>query len=147
MEGLTSFRGTEGGASPTLRTSREACPHSHRAARQQRWRSLAPERSRCELFADRCRCSLTLIAATVIGSGSGNGERSGLESPPPDYTLIKASDYAQLSLQYSRGCPFSCEFCEITVLLGHRVRVKSTQQILLELENIYHTGFRGNVFL
>jgi radical SAM superfamily enzyme YgiQ (UPF0313 family) len=67
-------------------------------------------------------------------------------SPPPDYSLIKASDYAQLSIQYSRGCPFSCEFCEITVLLGHKVRVKTTEQILDELDNIYHTGFRGNVF-
>ncbi len=68
------------------------------------------------------------------------------ETPPPDYSLIKASRYAQLSIQYSRGCPFSCEFCEVTALLGHRVRVKSTLQILNELEGIYHTGFRGNVF-
>jgi radical SAM superfamily enzyme YgiQ (UPF0313 family) len=67
-------------------------------------------------------------------------------SPQPDYSLIKASDYAQLSIQYSRGCPYSCEFCEITALLGHKVRVKSTPQILNELETIYRTGFRGNVF-
>ncbi len=68
------------------------------------------------------------------------------QSPPPDYSLIRASDYAQLSIQYSRGCPHNCEFCEITALLGHRVRVKSTDQILQELTRIYHTGFRGNVF-
>lgn len=68
------------------------------------------------------------------------------ETPPPDYSLIKASDYAQLSIQYSRGCPYNCEFCEITALLGHRVRVKTTGQVLVELENIYLTGFRGNVF-
>jgi len=67
-------------------------------------------------------------------------------SPPPDYSLIKASNYAQLSIQYSRGCPFHCEFCEITALLGRRVRVKTTRQILIELENIFNTGFRGNVF-
>jgi radical SAM superfamily enzyme YgiQ (UPF0313 family) len=67
-------------------------------------------------------------------------------SPPPDYSLIRASHYAQLSIQYSRGCPHSCEFCEITALLGHKVRVKSSDQILVELSNIYHTGFRGNVF-
>jgi radical SAM superfamily enzyme YgiQ (UPF0313 family) len=67
-------------------------------------------------------------------------------SPPPDYSLIKASDYAQLSIQYSRGCPFDCEFCQITALLGRKVRVKTSLQILGELENIYQTGFRGNVF-
>ncbi|MFO7669608.1 MAG: DUF4070 domain-containing protein [Bacteroidales bacterium] len=69
-----------------------------------------------------------------------------LTSPVPDYHLIKASNYAQLSIQYSRGCPHHCEFCEITALLGHRVRTKSTIQILNELENILKTGYRGNIF-
>ena len=69
-----------------------------------------------------------------------------INSPEPDYSLIKVSDYAQLSIQYSRGCPYSCEFCEITALLGHRVRIKTTGQILNELETIFNTGFRGNVF-
>ena len=67
-------------------------------------------------------------------------------SPIPDYSLIHASRYAQLSIQYSRGCPYNCEFCEITALLGHRFRTKSTVQIIRELNNIYQTGFRGNVF-
>ncbi len=68
------------------------------------------------------------------------------DSPAPDYSLINVSDYAQLNLQYSRGCPHDCEFCEITALLGHRVRVKTTDQILAELETIFNTGFRGSVF-
>ena len=67
-------------------------------------------------------------------------------SPCPDFSLIRTSDYAQLSLQYSRGCPFNCEFCEITALLGHKVRLKSTRQIIEELDVIYRTGFRGNLF-
>ncbi len=67
-------------------------------------------------------------------------------TPAPDYSLIKASNYAQLSLQYSRGCPHHCEFCEITALLGHKVRTKSSKQILNELENIFRTGFRGKLF-
>ncbi len=67
-------------------------------------------------------------------------------TPAPDYSLIKASDYAQLSIQYSRGCPHHCEFCEITALLGHKVRTKSTLQVLNELDNIMLTGFRGNLF-
>jgi len=67
-------------------------------------------------------------------------------SPCPDFSLIKSSDYAQLSLQYSRGCPFNCEFCEITALLGRKVRLKSTRQIIKELDTIYNTGFTGNLF-
>ncbi|MDX2431525.1 MAG: DUF4070 domain-containing protein [Bacteroides sp.] len=67
-------------------------------------------------------------------------------TPVPDYSLIKASNYAQLSLQYSRGCPHHCDFCEITALLGHKVRTKSSIQIIKELENIFITGFRGNLF-
>jgi radical SAM superfamily enzyme YgiQ (UPF0313 family) len=67
-------------------------------------------------------------------------------SPIPDYSLIDVTKYAQLNIQYSRGCPYNCEFCEITALLGHRFRIKSTERILEELENIYETGFRGNVF-
>jgi len=68
-------------------------------------------------------------------------------SPTPDYSLIDISDYAQLNLQYSRGCPFDCEFCEITSLLGRKVRTKSSDQILGELDTIYRTGYRGNLFL
>ncbi len=67
-------------------------------------------------------------------------------SPAPDYSLIRASSYAQLSIQYSRGCPFNCEFCEITSLLGRRFRTKTTRQVIQELENILMTGFRGSVF-
>jgi radical SAM superfamily enzyme YgiQ (UPF0313 family) len=67
-------------------------------------------------------------------------------SPCPDYSLIRTSYYAQLSLQYSRGCPYDCEFCEITALLGRKVRLKSTRQVMEELEMIYRTGFRGNLF-
>jgi radical SAM superfamily enzyme YgiQ (UPF0313 family) len=68
------------------------------------------------------------------------------DAPVPDYSLLNTRKYAQLSLQYSRGCPFNCEFCEITALLGRKVRTKSTRQVLLELDHIYETGYRGNVF-
>lgn len=68
------------------------------------------------------------------------------ESPTPDYSLINISNYSSKSIQYSRGCPFNCEFCDITALLGHKSRIKSTQQILSELQNIYDFGGHGNVF-
>ena len=64
----------------------------------------------------------------------------------PDYSLVDISKYNTLNLQYTRGCPFNCEFCDITALLGHKVRTKSTAQVLLELDNIYLTGWRKNVF-
>jgi len=67
-------------------------------------------------------------------------------SPVPDYSLIKHNKYNSLALQYTRGCPFNCEFCDITALYGHKVRTKSKEQVLNELENLYNTGWRSNVF-
>lgn len=67
-------------------------------------------------------------------------------SPVPDYSLIKRKKYNSLTLQFTRGCPFNCEFCDITALYGHKVRTKSTEQILGELDNLYNTGWRNNVF-
>jgi len=67
-------------------------------------------------------------------------------SPVPDYTLIKHKKYNSLNLQYTRGCPYNCEFCDITALYGRKVRTKTTEQVLNELENLYNTGWRKNVF-
>lgn len=69
-----------------------------------------------------------------------------LNTPIPDYSLIKQSKYSSLSIQYTRGCPFNCEFCDITALLGHKVRKKTTSQVISELNNIYHLGWRKSVF-
>ena len=68
------------------------------------------------------------------------------ESPIPDYSLLDISKYGMLSIQYSRGCPFNCEFCDITALFGHKVRLKTTTQILLELDYIKNCGWTGPVF-
>jgi len=48
-----------------------------------------------------------------------------------------------MSLQVPRGCPFSCDFCEITALLGHKVRMKSKEQIMNELETLFNLNWRG----
>lgn len=66
-------------------------------------------------------------------------------SPIPDYYLLQRKKYAFMNLQVSRGCPFSCDFCEITSLLGHKVRMKKSQQILAELEALYNLNWRGSV--
>lgn len=67
-------------------------------------------------------------------------------TPTPDYSLIRMSKYNTMSIQLTRGCPFNCEFCDITALFGHKVRIKSADQILKELEAIYQSGWRKSVF-
>jgi radical SAM superfamily enzyme YgiQ (UPF0313 family) len=54
--------------------------------------------------------------------------------------------YASMNIQYSRGCPFDCEFCDITQLFGHTPRTKTTAQVIAELEALYSKGWRGGVF-
>lgn len=68
------------------------------------------------------------------------------QSPLPSYHLINLSKYSSMCIQYSRGCPFNCEFCDVTNLFGHQVRTKNKEQIILELENLYKLGWRGSVF-
>ena len=69
------------------------------------------------------------------------------KTPIPDYSLMNIEDYVYMSLQVSRGCPFSCEFCEITTLLGHKMRMKTTQQVINELDALYDAGWRGHVMI
>ena len=66
--------------------------------------------------------------------------------PTPLWELVNMKDYASMNLQYSRGCPFNCEFCDITIRFGHRVRTKNSGQVLAELESLYSHGWRGVVF-
>ncbi len=67
-------------------------------------------------------------------------------TPVPEWGLINVKKYASLNIQYSRGCPFNCEFCDITKLFGHTPRTKAKDQLLAELEAIYRSGWRGGVF-
>ncbi len=69
------------------------------------------------------------------------------ETPKPMLSLIKPKRYASMNVQYSRGCPFNCEFCDITALFGRKVRTKSAAQMLAEFENVYATGWRGSLFI
>jgi radical SAM superfamily enzyme YgiQ (UPF0313 family) len=66
-------------------------------------------------------------------------------TPVPDYHLLSRKAYASMNIQFSRGCPYSCDFCEITTLLGHKVRMKEPQQIINELEKLYKLNWRGSV--
>jgi len=68
------------------------------------------------------------------------------KTPPPQWELINMKKYASMCIQYSRGCPFNCEFCDIIVLNGHKPRTKGKNQILGELEALHAQGWRSSVF-
>lgn len=68
-------------------------------------------------------------------------------APIPRFDLLDLDAYASMALQFSRGCPFDCEFCDITKLFGRVPRTKSTAQMLAELDRLHELGWRGSVFL
>jgi radical SAM superfamily enzyme YgiQ (UPF0313 family) len=68
-------------------------------------------------------------------------------TPPPRFDLIRLSDYANMALQYSRGCPHECEFCDIVEMFGRVPRTKAPGQFIAELEGLYATGWRGALFV
>jgi len=69
------------------------------------------------------------------------------KTPIPMFSLVDLKKYAQVTIQYSRGCPYDCEFCDIIILDGHKPRTKTKDQMLAELEAIYNRGYRGTVFI
>ncbi|MBT7095104.1 MAG: B12-binding domain-containing radical SAM protein, partial [Bacteroidetes bacterium] len=68
-----------------------------------------------------------------------------ISSPTPEFHLLDRKAYASMNIQISRGCPFACDFCEISSLLGHKVRMKQTDQVIRELDALFHLKWRGNV--
>lgn len=69
------------------------------------------------------------------------------QTPVPRYDLIRLEDYGSMAVQFSRGCPFDCEFCDITKLFGRVPRVKTTAQFLAEFDCLYALGWRDAVFV
>ena len=68
-------------------------------------------------------------------------------TPVPRFDLIDVKNYATMSVQFSRGCPFDCEFCDIIKLYGRVPRTKAPEQIVAELDSLYRLGWRGPVFM
>jgi radical SAM superfamily enzyme YgiQ (UPF0313 family) len=68
-------------------------------------------------------------------------------TPLPDLDLVKLKNYSAVGIQFSRGCPFNCEFCDIIEIYGRRPRTKSNEQILSELDQLQARRWRGSVFL
>jgi len=90
------------------------------------------------------------VAAWEAGENSGifTAEKFTIDvtkSPPPRFDLLKFEQYLHVGVQYSRGCPFTCEFCDIIELYGRVPRTKTTPQILAELDQLLRLGYRGHV--
>ena len=68
-------------------------------------------------------------------------------SPAPRFDLLKQDTYLMMAVQFSRGCPFNCEFCDIISLYGRKPRTKTTEQTLAELQTLYDLGWRGSLFI
>lgn len=77
-----------------------------------------------------------------------NGEKPDVtHTPVPRFDLLELDAYDSMSVQFSRGCPFQCEFCDIIVLYGRKPRTKTPAQLLAELEYLYQLGWRRGVFM
>jgi radical SAM superfamily enzyme YgiQ (UPF0313 family) len=92
------------------------------------------------------------VEAIEKGDRSGifrsNGEKPDVTiTPIPRFDLLEFDAYSEMSVQFSRGCPFQCEFCDIIVLYGRKPRTKSPAQLLAELQRLYDLGWRRSLFM
>ncbi|MCL1475117.1 B12-binding domain-containing radical SAM protein [Argonema antarcticum] len=92
------------------------------------------------------------VEAIQRGDKSGkfhaNGEKPSVtDTPTPRFELLDLDAYDSMSVQFSRGCPFQCEFCDIIVLYGRKPRTKTPAQLLAELDYLYKLGWRRSVFM
>ena len=69
------------------------------------------------------------------------------KTPIPSWELIDFKDYASMTIQYSRGCPFNCEFCDIIIMNGRIPRTKSPEQLINEIQSLYNAGWRKSLFI
>jgi radical SAM superfamily enzyme YgiQ (UPF0313 family) len=105
------------------------------------------------LILDEGEITLPLfVEAVERGDTSGtfrsNGEKPDVTTTPiPRYDLLEMDAYAEMSVQFSRGCPFQCEFCDIIVLYGRKPRTKEPEQLLAELQCLYDLGWRRSIFM
>ncbi len=97
-----------------------------------------------ELIGPLCR---DLEAGTLQGRYSAKERPDVTKSPVPRFDLLKIQAYQSVGVQFSRGCPFNCEFCDIIAVFGRVPRIKSPEQLMNEFDAVYKTGFRGPLFV
>ena len=82
------------------------------------------------------------------GSFTSGGDKPDVtETPIPRFDLLELDAYDSMSVQFSRGCPFNCEFCDIIVLYGRKPRTKKPEQLIAELQYLHDLGWRRSIFL
>ena len=69
------------------------------------------------------------------------------KTPIPNWKLLQLKNYDSMAIQFSRGCPYNCDFCNVTALLGHKPRTKTAAQLIAELDSLYQLGWRRNIFI
>jgi radical SAM superfamily enzyme YgiQ (UPF0313 family) len=105
------------------------------------------------LILDEGEITLPLfVEAIKRGETSGTFRSDGVKpdvtnTPIPRFDLLEFDAYSEMSVQFSRGCPFQCEFCDIIVLYGRKPRTKTPTQLLAELDRLYELGWRRSIFM
>jgi len=105
------------------------------------------------LILDEGEITLPLFVEAIARGETQGIFRSGGEKPDvsktpiPRFDLLEFDAYAEMSVQFSRGCPFQCEFCDIIVLYGRKPRTKTPAQLLAELDYLYELGWRRSIFM
>jgi radical SAM superfamily enzyme YgiQ (UPF0313 family) len=105
------------------------------------------------LILDEGEITLPMFVEAVQRGDTEGLFRSGGEKPDvtttpvPRFDLLEFDAYDSMSVQFSRGCPFQCEFCDIIVLYGRKPRTKTPEQLLKELDSLYELGWRRGVFM
>lgn len=104
------------------------------------------------LILDEGECTIPLfLDALEQGAPSGifraTEKPDVTQTPIPRFDLLDLDAYMSLTVQFSRGCPFQCEFCDIINLFGRKPRTKTPEQMLAELETLYQLGWRRSIFL
>jgi radical SAM superfamily enzyme YgiQ (UPF0313 family) len=105
------------------------------------------------LILDEGEVTLPMFVDAVNRGETSGTFRSGGEKPDvtgtpiPRFDLLEFDAYSEMSVQFSRGCPFQCEFCDIIVLYGRKPRTKAPEQLLAELQYLYDLGWRRSIFM
>ncbi len=105
------------------------------------------------LILDEGEITLPMFVEAIARGDRTGVFRSGGEKPDvthtpiPRFDLLELDVYSEMSVQFSRGCPFQCEFCDIIVLYGRKPRTKNPQQLLAELQLLYDLGWRRSIFM